>query len=86
MKIFGSVLFFFLISAVSAGGVKLAPGASLTDGVITFRNGSGYAEERESEKFQAGKGLTIFAAVKLNRYKPVTGSGFDENKNIDYLF
>lgn len=84
MRIFCSVLLFFLISAASAGGVKLAPGASLTDGVITFRNGSGYAEERESEKFQAGKGLTIFAAVKLNRYKPVTGSGFDENKNIVY--
>ena len=37
-----------------------------------------------STKLDVTRGLTISAAVKLDKRKPITGSGFDENKRIIY--
>ena len=60
----------------------LTPGTDMTDGVMTFRNDESFAQKRNSNKFSVEKGLTISAAVRLNKRPPITGSGFDENKKI----
>ncbi|MBQ9787762.1 MAG: hypothetical protein IJW33_06305 [Lentisphaeria bacterium] len=65
-----------------SAGLQFSPGASMSDGVISFASASGYVQQRGSETFSAGKGLTISAAVFLQRRKPIEGSGFDENKEI----
>ena len=76
----------YLLLAVSvcdlSADVLLAPGASMTDKVLVFNNASGFAQKRNSGNFSVEKGLTISAAVRLNKRKPIEGSGFDENKKI----
>ncbi|MBO7329774.1 MAG: hypothetical protein J6W00_13500 [Lentisphaeria bacterium] len=62
--------------------VMLAPGASVTDGIMKFRNDESFAQERNSAKFSVEKGITISAAVRLNKRPPITGSGFDEKGKI----
>ena len=62
--------------------VMLAPGTSVTDGIMKFQNDESFAQERDSAKFSVEKGLTISAAVRLTKRPPITGSGFDEDKKI----
>ncbi len=81
MKLFFSFLLLGAFFPLFAD-VMLAPGADMTDGVMTFRNDESFAQKRNSNKFSVEKGLTISAAVRLNKRPPITGSGFDENKKI----
>ncbi len=78
------ILSFLLLCAALPlfADVMLAPGTSVTDGIMKFQNDESFAQERNSAKFSVEKGLTISAAVRLNKRPPITGSGFDEDKKI----
>ena len=81
-KIIVAFLFTGLIWLSAYGELMFSENASMADGVISFRNGSGFVQESNSGNFDVSKGVTVSAAVRLNRRPPITGSGFDADKNI----
>ncbi|MBR7121528.1 MAG: hypothetical protein IKC94_04725 [Lentisphaeria bacterium] len=66
----------------ASGELMFSGNASMTDGIISFGNGNGFVQVRDSGKFDVSRGVTVSAAVRLNRRPPITGSGFDADKNI----
>ena len=81
-KIIVAFLFTGLMWLSAYGELMFSENASMADGVISFRNGSGFVQESNSGNFDVSKGVTVSAAVRLNRRPPITGSGFDADKNI----
>lgn len=76
---------FSLLFFCHAQELRLSPGAVSTDGILQFQNKDAYAEVPDSQNFaKAGRGITLSASVKLRQRPPITGSGFDEHKQIIY--
>ena len=76
---------FCLLFYVHAQELSLSPGAVSLDGILQFRKQDAYAEVLGSRNFgKDRRGITVSAAVKMRQRSPITGSGFDEDKQIIY--